>query len=340
MAIRTRSRKLRKNPVIILMVISFFLLLGGLYYALSPADNRNEIATVDIPRGTSFLGSVDLLENAGLIKNKYLFYALVIARNAQGNIRAGEYELSTSMSPLDIINKLVKGDIILYKVTIPEDFTVAEIAARLASHKLVDEKAFVSLCEDAKFITSLGIEGRSAEGYLYPDTYIFDKTIGAKEIIKTMVKQFWKNFTPEMHERAEDVGMTIPEVVTLASIIGKESGFKDEKPLISAVFHNRLKKGMRLQSDPTAVYEITSTTKVITRKRLLRRTPYNTYMITGLPPGPIANPAIDSLQAALYPASVNYLYFVSNNDGSHNFSPSLSAHNKAVIKYQINRKKE
>jgi len=340
MTIRTRFHKHSKNSVIILMAIVFFLLLVGLYYALSPTDHRNEIVTVDIPKGTSSLGSVDLLEEAGLIKNKYLFYALVIAKNARVKIRAGEYELSTSMSPLDIINKLVKGDIVLYKVTIPEDFTVAEIAARLASHKLVDEKAFVSLCEDAKFITSLGIEGKSTEGYLYPDTYIFDKSMGAKDIIREMVKQFRKNFTFEMIERAEDIGMTVNQVVTLASIIGKESGFEDEKPLISAVFHNRLKKGMRLQSDPTAVYEITATTKVVKKKHLLKNTPYNTYLISGLPPGPIANPAVDSLKAALYPASVKYLYFVSNNDGSHSFSPNLSAHNRAVIKYQINRKKE
>jgi UPF0755 protein len=340
MTIRTRSRKHKKSPVIISMVIIFFILLAGLYYALSPTDRRNETVTVDIPRGTSFLRSVDLLENAGLIKNKYLFYALVIARNAQGNIRAGEYELATSMSPLDIINKLVKGDIISYKVTIPEDFTVLEIAARLASFKLVDEKAFVSLSGDAKFVASLDIEGRSAEGYLYPDTYIFDKSMGAKDIIGIMVNQFWKTFTHEMQERAEELGMTIPQVVTLASIIGKESGFKDEKPLVSAVFHNRLKKRMRLQSDPTAVYDLKSITRVIKRKHLLRKTPYNTYIINGLPPGPIANPSIDSLQAALYPASVNYLYFVSNNDGTHNFSSSLSAHNRAVIKYQIDRKKE
>ncbi|MGD1152113.1 MAG: endolytic transglycosylase MltG [Syntrophales bacterium] len=340
MRIRTTTRKHRKSPAVLFMVLFFFILLAGLYYALSPIDRRNEIVTVDIPRGTSFLRSVDLLENAGLIKNKYLFYALVIARNAQGNIRAGEYELSTSMSPLDIINKLVKGDIISYKVTIPEDFTVLEIAARLASFKLVDEKAFVSLSGDAKFVASLDIEGRSAEGYLYPDTYIFDKSMGAKDIIGIMVNQFWKTFTHEMQERAEELGMTIPQVVTLASIIGKESGFKDEKPLVSAVFHNRLKKRMRLQSDPTAVYDLKSITRVIKRKHLLRKTPYNTYIINGLPPGPIANPAIDSLQAALYPASVNYLYFVSNNDGSHNFSSSLSAHNRAVIKYQIDRKKE
>jgi UPF0755 protein len=163
MKIRTATRGHKRSRALILTVTVVAFLLAGLYYAVSPTDRRNENVTVDIPKGTSFLRSVDLLKDAGLIKNKYLFYALVIARNAQGNIRAGEYELSTSMSPLDIINKLVKGDIISYKVTIPEDFTVAEIAARLASYKLVDEKAFVSLAGDAKFVASLGIEVRRAE---------------------------------------------------------------------------------------------------------------------------------------------------------------------------------
>ncbi len=340
MRIGKTAHKQRKFSTIVSLVTVSVVLLAGLYYALNPIDSSDRTVTVDIPRGTSFLRSVDLLHDAGLIKNRYLFYALVMARNAQGNIRAGEYELSTSMSPLDIINKLVKGDIISYKVTIPEDFTIFEIAERLASYKLVDEKVFVSLSQDQTFISSLGIEGRSAEGYLYPDTYIFDKSMGAKDIIRTMVSQFRKMFTPTMQERAEELGMTIPQVVTLASIVGKESGFKDEKPLIAAVFYNRLKKGMRLQSDPTAVYNLKSVTKVIKKSHLLRKTPYNTYTIDGLPPSPIANPAIDSMQAVLYPASVNYLYFVSNNDGTHNFSSNLSAHNRAVTKLQIERKKE
>lgn len=322
------------------MVIIFFVLLAGLYYALSPVDRRTEIVTVDIPRGTSFLRSVDLLENAGLIKNKYLFYALVIARNAQGNIRAGEYELATSMSPLDIINKLVTGDIISYKVAIPEDFTVLEIAARLVSYRLVDEKQFLSLSKDTKLLAELDIEGRSVEGYLYPETYKFDKSMGPRVIIEEMVRQFRKRFTPAMEKRAKELGMTLHEVVTLASLIGKETGHEKEKPQVSAVFHNRLRKKMKLQSDPTSVYDLESFAGAVKKKHLLRKSPYNTYIIDGLPPSPIANPAIDSLQAALFPASVNYLYFVSNNDGSHKFSSSLSAHNRAVLKYQINRKKE
>lgn len=198
----------------------------------------------------------------------------------------------------------------------------------------------MSLSTDAKFLASFGIEGANAEGYLYPDTYLFDKSMNAKDIMKIMVNQFRKMFTLKMQKRAEELGMTMPQIITLASLIGKESGYKDEKPLVSAVFHNRLKKRMKLQCDPTAVYDLKNFTGTITRKHLMRNTPYNTYRIDGLPPGPIANPAIDSLQAALYPAPVNYLYFVSNNDGSHQFSSNLSAHNNAVLKYQIKRKKE
>lgn len=316
----------------------FFALLFN--YAVSPVNDRNETITVDIPRGTSFLVSVDILEKAGLIRQKYLFYLLVISKKAQGHIRAGEYEIVTSMSPLKIIDKLVRGEIVAQDITIPEDYTLHEIAALIASFNLVDEKSFLDLTTDIKFLASLGIKGNSAEGYLYPDTYRLDRSMSAKEIMRIMVNQFWKKFTPEMQKRADELGMTIPQIITLASLIGKESGNKDEKPLISAVFHNRLKKGMKLQCDPTAVYDLKSFAGTIKRKHLMRNTPHNTYVINGLPPGPIANPAIDSLHAALYPAPVDYLYFVSNNNGSHHFSSNLSAHNKAVLKYQIERKKD
>ena len=164
-----------------------------------------------------------------------------------------------------------------------------------------------------------------------------------KEVIRIIVRQFWKEITPEMRKRAEKIGLTLNEWVTLASIIGKESGNKDEKPLISAVFHNRLKRGMKLQSDPTAVYHLEQAgtpVKTVLRRHLKTDTPHNTYRINGLPPGPIANPGIDSLRAALYPANVDYLYFVAKNDGSHQFSTNLDAHNQAVSKYQINRQKK
>jgi len=334
------KNKFVKKIIISTGVVGILLAFITLHYAINPVDNLNRTAIVNIPKGTGFLHTVAILEKEGLIKNKYLFSMLAILKNAQAHIKAGEYELATSLSPMDIIDKLVRGDIISYLVPIPEDFTVNEIAARLASYNLVEENAFLSLSSDATFLASLGIEGRHAEGYLYPDTYRFDKSMSAKDIMRMMVTRFSKMFTPDMQKRAAEIGMTIPQVITLASLIGKESGYKEEKPLISAVFHNRLKKRMKLQCDPTAVYDLKNFSGSITKKHLMRCTPYNTYQISGLPPGPIANPAIDSLQAALYPAPVNYLYFVSNNDGSHQFSSNLSAHQKAVLKYQIKRKKE
>ena len=331
--------KSRKRLVFIAMILFIFMALSLLFYALTPVDSRNVTSIINIPKGTSFIQSVDMLEEAGLIKHRYIFYLLVISKNAHRHIRAGEYELSTSMSPMDILNKLVRGEIKSYKVTIPEDFSVREIADRLVSFRLVDEKAFMNLASDSSFLRSLGLKSSFIEGYLYPDTYLFDRSMSTREIIQIMVDRFWKAMTPDKQKRVDELGMSLQEAVTLASIIGKESGYKDEKALISAVFHNRLKKGMKLQSDPTAIYDLKSFNGIVLRSHLRRETPYNTYHIKGLPPSPIGNPAADSLQAALYPAPVDYLYFVSNNNGSHNFSSSLKDHNKAVLRYQIERKK-
>lgn len=328
-----------KPPILFFLGLLILSSLVFVNFASQPIGQSSKTILVDIPRGIGFMEIIDILDNAGLVDNKPFFYTLAIMKGAARQIRAGEYELSDAMSPIDIINKLVQGDIKAYPVTIPEDFTVKEIAARLAANKLVPEKTFLKLAFDQNFVKTLNIPGKTLEGYLYPETYKLDRSMGSKEIIQLMNQQFWKRFTPDMRQRATAMGMTITEVVTLASIIGKETGFKDEKPLISAVFHNRLKKGMKLQSDPTAVYNLDDFDGKIRKSHLLRDAPHNTYRNNGLPPGPIANPGIDSLTAALYPAKVNYLYFVANNNGSHQFSSTLIDHHQAVSKYQILRKK-
>jgi len=338
--IRMIIRYNRKRIYIAMMSLFIFIILSLLTYAYIPMYNRNVIVIVDIPKGTSFMQSVGILEKAGIIRCKYMFYLLVISKNVHRNIRAGEYELSTSMSPMHILNKLVRGEIKFYRITIPEDFTLKEIVDRLASYKLVDKQVFMDAVTDANFLNSINIEGSSIEGYLYPDTYLLDRSMSTKEIIKMMVDRFWKAITPELQKRAEEIGMTLSDVITLASIIGKESGCKEEKAMISAVFHNRMKKGMKLQSDPTAVYNLEFFKGSVRKIHLKRKSPHNTYHIDGLPPSPIGNPSVDSIYAALYPASVDYLYFVSNNKGSHNFSSNLKEHNKAVLKYQIERKKD
>jgi UPF0755 protein len=336
LSLNQRARKWITLGIALLLVLSLFLII----YTKSPIDDRAVATTVYIPRGTGFFEIVNILDKAGMVKNKVFFTLLALFKGVAGQIKAGEYELVTSMSPGEITDKLAKGDIKTHEVTIPEDFTLKQIVDRLVAKELVSEESFLSVTTDPVFLASLDIDADSAEGYLYPDTYKFDRSMTTREIVRVMVNRFREKVTPQMIERAKALGMTTTEFVTLASLIGKESGDEEEKSQVSAVFHNRLKKGMRLQSDPTAIYSLTEYRNIVRKKHLSNDTPYNTYKIKGLPPGPIANPGIDSLQAALNPAPVNYLYFVSKNDGTHIFSSNLAAHTQAILKYQIKRKKE
>ncbi len=335
-----KNIKIKRLTVFVILLIPLFSYWSLVNYAETPVGVSDVACTVDIPKGASFTRIVDILHEQGVVKYKLLFYLLAVSRESASHIKAGEYEFKNSMTPLEILKKLVRGDIKGYLVTFPEDITLREVADRLATYKLVDENTFLRLSTDRQFLSSLGIEGGSMEGFLYPDTYLLDRSMETRGVIGVMVKQFWKKVTPEMRAKAREMGFSINEFVTLASIIGKESGNREEKPLISAVFHNRLKKRMKLQSDPTAVYDLRNFSGIIKRQDLNNNTPHNTYRINGLPPTPIANPGLDSLQAALHPAPVKYLYFVSKNDGSHYFSADLTAHNEAVTRYQQSSKEK
>ena len=314
------------------VVVLFFVLL--INYSTSSIDKKNMNVLVDIPTGSSFLKVTEILNQAGLIKSRIFFYSLTIIKNARRHIRAGEYEFNTSLTPAAMIDKLLRGEIKNYRVVIPEDLSLREIAALLDKDKLINKEDFFALASDEDFLESLNIKADSIEGYLFPETYFFDRSMSTRQIMKIMVSQFWKKVTPEMIKRAGELGFNTHQFITFASMIGKESGDDAEKPMISAVFHNRLRKKMRLQSDPTAVYDLDNFDGKILRSHLRRNSPYNTYIIRGLPPGPIANPGLTSLKAALYPAAVNYLYFVSKKDGSHFFSNSLDEHNQAINRYQ------
>jgi UPF0755 protein len=332
------SIRKKKHYITLLIIAAAFTFLGLLInYSASSIDEKNSTVIVDIPTGSSFLRITEILNEAGMVKNRIFFYSLALAKRALQSIRAGEYEFNTSMTPYAVIDKLLRGEIKTYRVTIPEDFSVKEVAARLLEYKLIDEKTFFKLAEDKKFLASVGIKADSIEGYLFPETYFFDRSMSTRQIMIIMVNQFWKKVNPEMLKRAQEMGFSIQEFITLASIIGKESGNQAEKPSISAVFHNRLKRKMPLQSDPTAVYDLEDFNGAVLRSHLKRKSPYNTYVISGLPPGPIANPGLDSLKAALYPAPVNYLYFVAKRDGSHFFSSSLEMHNNATNLYRRTR---
>jgi len=292
-----------------------------------------------------------LLEQEGVIRNKELFIGIVTLLGRKGGIKAGEYEFHTRMLPLEVLDSLVKGQVKQHLVTIPEGYTLSQIGQLLEDLNILSKSAFLQKVSSFSFITSLGLShhlsnqaqgayknkiGLSLEGYLFPNTYHFIKEMEPEEVIRIMVQQFQKTFGPDLLERAAQLGIHPYDAVILASIIEKETSLPEEKQLISAVFHNRLKIKMPLQSDPTVIYGIRNFDGNLTKEHLITPTPYNTYLLMGLPPTPICNPGKDSLRAALHPASVSYLYFVSKNDGSHHFSESYDEHQRAVAKYQKN----
>jgi UPF0755 protein len=237
------------------------------------------------------------------------------------------------MPPVHLLEILRKGIVILHPVIIPEGFNKEQIADAIAAKGLADRKRFLELTQDKSLLRQYGIPGPSFEGYLFPDTYYFSRGTPALAILDTMVRRF-KQVAAPLAETSESKGMKFEDVVILASIVEKETGRPEERPLIASVFLNRLRLGMRLESDPTVIYGIANFDGDLKKKDLTEKTPYNTYVIQGLTPGPIANPGIESIKAVIEPARTDYLYFVSKNDGSHHFSKNLSEHNRAVDIFQ------
>jgi len=305
-----------------------------LSYSTPPSVGEEVVEVITIPIGVGMDHVAHLLKERGIIRNEQLFSYLAHWRGLDTHIKSGEYQLSNRMFPNEVLNKLIRGDQIKYSVTIPEGLTLTQIAALYEKKGLADRDKFIQLATDPTFITSLGMDEKTLEGYLFPDTYKFIKDIGERNIIRRMVQNHNEMYNQQFRERAKELNLSRREVITLASLIEKESAKSEERPFISAVFHNRLQENMRLQCDPTVIYGLDHFTGRLTKKDLRTFTPYNTYLINGLPPTPIANPGLDSIRAALYPADVDYFYFVSKNNGTHSFSSSLSEHNRAVYKYQ------
>ena len=274
------------------------------------------------------------LERDGLIRHRFYFIAFGRLTGSERALKPGEYALSLAMRPLDILERFRSGTIVLHPVTIPEGYTIRQIAQVVGAAGLGDPDELIRIANDARFVESLGLGQPSLEGYLFPDTYAFPRRISTEKVIRQMVDRFQEVYSPQWDVQAARVGLTRHQVVTLASIIEKETGDEAERPFISAVFHNRLRLRIPLQSDPTVIYPIKGFDGNLRKVDLVRDSPYNTYRRRGLPPGPIANPGRAALEAALYPASVEYLFFVSRNDGTHQFSRSLREHNKAVNQFQ------
>jgi UPF0755 protein len=317
----------------ILCLLMVVIIVGFGVFFTRPARKGGINQVITIREGMSLKEVASALKGNGIIANKDLFMLWTRLLGNSRKIKAGEYLLNSGMAPVRIIEILTRGIIITYPVTVPEGFSIEQIGDILAANGLADKKLFVSLAHEPGVIKKYGISGPSLEGFLYPDTYQFGKGLPPSLIIDVMVKRFWEIVGPYM-DRIKGLKMTVEEVITLASIVEKETGTAEEMPLIASVFLNRLRNGMRMESDPTVIYGMNDFTGNLTRKDLLESTPYNTYVIRGLPPGPIANPGLASIKAVLYPAETDYLYFVSKNDGTHYFSSSLEEHNRAVWKYQ------
>jgi UPF0755 protein len=277
------------------------------------------------------------LKKNGIIKKTWPFLVGHRIFFSAQSLKAGEYAIAIPDSPKNVLQVLSEGSVYLHSITIPEGLIIQEIAGLLDSEGFAAKQDFLQDVAETSLISSLDKDAPNLEGYLFPETYRFAKGTPSEEIVAAMVFQFTTVFTQEWIERAAELGMSIRNIVTLASLIEKETSLREEKKIISAVFHNRLKIGMKLDCDPTIIYVLKLEGRFKDRLRtrdLKYDSPFNTYLYAGLPPGPIANPGRDSLEAALYPADEKFLYFVSKNDGSHHFSQTLREHQNAVNKYQ------
>jgi UPF0755 protein len=327
----------RSKILLLALLLSLFIISILYWFFFIPPSNAALTKVIYIKKGTNLKRVSEILEQERIIKNRHFFILLTTALRKKAKVKAGEYEFHTRMLPLEVLDILVEGQVKRHLVTIPEGYTLFQIAQLLEDLNLVEKKEFLQKSSSSIFINALELPqfaGPNLEGYLFPDTYHLFKEMDPEEVIRMMVHQFKKVFEPDLAHRASELGISEREAVILASIIEKETPLPEEKPLISAVFHNRLKRKIPLQSDPTVIYGIKNFNGNLTKEHLMKPTPYNTYLIVGLPPTPICNPGKDSLLAAVRPAPVPYLYFVSKNDGSHFFSSDIEEHNRAVWKYQ------
>jgi UPF0755 protein len=323
--------------ILVIAIAAYFA--GEIYFfAHQPTDkSATENVTFKILPGQTLNRISNNLHRQNLISSALKFKMIARFSKHDRNIIAGEYLLSATMAPTEILKKLTDGTVRLHRLSIPEGYTITQIAEKVEAAGFCDRQAFILAATDEIEVQKLGIDAKTCEGFLFPDTYYFSGDVSPEQIISAMIEHFSRVFLPEWESQAREMGFSVFEIVTLASIIEKETGVASERPVIASVFHNRLKRNMRLASDPTVIYGIKDFDGNITRKHLTTPTPYNTYLIKGLPPGPVASPGAASLHAALFPADTDYLYFVAKPDRTHYFSKTLEEHNRAVRNYQLRR---
>ena len=323
--------------------IAISVLSGMLaYYAiilLWPQSDIDDAVSISISKGSTLIDISAELYNKKVIKNRSSFILAVKMLGYEKDIPAGKFNIDNVSTNYSLVNKLINSVNVSKKVTILEGWSINEIAEKLHSSLKIDKKSFLNISKNKALLDKWDIKSNSFEGYLFPNTYQFAEDVSPIKIIDKMVSEYKKNVTKKMYDRMSKINLNENEVLTLASIIEGEAIYDSERPTISGVYHNRLKKGMRLQADPTIQYIIDDSPRRLLNKDLKIKSPYNTYLNHGLPPGPINNPGLESIKAALYPEEIDFLYFVAKGDGYHTFSKTEKEHNKAKRAFQKVRRK-
>ena len=295
-------------------------------------------AFVDIPSGASPATIGNRLVEAGIVRDARTWQVALLISGRSRSLRAGEYRFEAPMHALDVIDKIARGDVYRRRLTFREGLTIAEMAQVFEERGFGKAEEFLQAAQNAKLINDLDPDARDLEGYLFPETYALPRGTSAAAVVAQMVDGFRNVLTPDLRSAAAAAGLTTRQLVSLASLVEKETGTAAERPLVAAVYSNRLRIGMPMQADPTVIYALQKGGKYtgnLRRDDLQLDSPYNTYKYAGLPPGPIAAPGKASLEAAAKPADVDYLYFVSKNDGSHVFASTLDEHNRNVFTWQV-----
>ncbi|MGE3490745.1 MAG: endolytic transglycosylase MltG [Vicinamibacterales bacterium] len=293
---------------------------------------------VDIPPGAGPAGIGARLVEAGVVQDEWTFRVAVLVSGRARQLKAGEYRFDAPMTALAVVDKIARGDVYKRLLTFREGLTIAEMAAVFEERGFGAGADFTKAAQNAALIHDLDPAARDLEGYLFPETYALPRNTPAAEVVAQMVAGFKKAFDEELRAAAAADGLTVRQVVTLASLVEKETASGDERPLVAAVYRNRMKIRMGMQADPTVIYALQKAGKYdgnLSRSDLQFDSPYNTYRYAGLPPGPIASPGRASLAATVKPAAVDYLYFVSRNDGTHVFATTLAEHNRNVQTWQV-----
>jgi UPF0755 protein len=299
-------------------------------------DAAEQFVTIEPGSATRTIGQ--RLIAAGVVRDELTFRAAVWRTGRARQLQAGEFRFDRPMAPVEVIEKIARGEVVQRRITFPEGLTVREMARVYEQQKFGTAAAFLQAAQDPAAIRDLDPDAADLEGYLFPETYTMPRDATAATLVGSMVARFRQLVTPEMQRAAHTLGLTLRQAVTLASLVEKETAVAAERPLVAAVYLNRLKIGMGMQADPTVIYALQRAGRYdgnLRRDDLQFDSPYNTYRYAGLPPGPIAAPGLASLQAAVAPANVDYLYFVSRNDGSHVFARTLDEHNDNVHRFQV-----